>query len=179
MMYIPSVVGVAPHFTERRALAIGICLCGSGVGTFVLAPISQHILDNFGWRWVFRTFSTLCLFCVVCGTTMSPVQNKDEEFKSQVCLRRSRDTKKALSIILGEDLACSKSLKVFILIVIADFFAFTAIYIPYTHLPPLAKVFIVPSNSHFSVSNIKIAGVSSGDAVFLISAGGISNTIGR
>jgi len=54
-------------------------------------------------------------------------------------------------------------LKVFILIVIADFFAFTAIYIPYTHLPPLAK----------------IAGVSSGDAVFLISAGGISNTIGR
>ena len=31
--YLPSVVGVAPFFTDNRALAIGICLCGSGVGT--------------------------------------------------------------------------------------------------------------------------------------------------
>ena len=79
MMYIPSVVAAAPYFTERRALAIGICLCGSGVGTFALAPISQIILDNYGWRWVFKTFSAICLFCVLCGATMAPVDNQEED----------------------------------------------------------------------------------------------------
>ena len=46
LMYIPSVVVSAPYFTSRRALAIGICLCGSGFGTFTLAPVSQYILDR-------------------------------------------------------------------------------------------------------------------------------------
>ena len=160
MMCIPSVVGVAPHFTERRALAIGICLCGSGVGTFALAPISQHILDNFGWRWVFRTFSAICLWCVLCSSAMTPVDDR-EEIKEE-SIRRSRIDKKdlknkALSIILGEDLACSKSLAVFALVVLADFFAFTAIYIPYTHLPPLAKALfgcheIIVSMPQFSIN---------------------------
>ena len=143
MMYIPSVVGVAPYFTERRALAIGICLCGSGVGTFALAPISQIILDSYGWRWVFRTFSAICLFCVLCGATMAPVENQEEEVKPQTTresrIEKQDYRKKFLSFIFGEDLAFSNSLGVFTLVILADFLAFTAIYIPYTHLPPLAK----------------------------------------
>ncbi|XP_023341260.1 monocarboxylate transporter 13 [Eurytemora carolleeae] len=61
LMYIPSVVGAAPFFNKRRSLAIGICLCGSGIGTFTLAPICEAILSRYGWRWVFRTFGALCL----------------------------------------------------------------------------------------------------------------------
>ena len=59
LIYIPCVVGVAPYFMDRRALAIGICLCGSGFGP--IAPISQHILDNYGWRWVLRALSCFAL----------------------------------------------------------------------------------------------------------------------
>lgn len=125
MMYIPSVVGVAPYFTERRALAIGICLCGSGVGTFELAPISQQILDKFGLRWVFRTFAKICLFCVLCGSTMAPVHKQEEEIQQQNIRRSGTQnrglTKKALGMLLGEDLACSKSLSVFTLVVLAVF----------------------------------------------------------
>merc|ERR1719370_229140 len=71
LMYLPSVVGVAPFFTDNRALAIGICLCGSGVGTFGLAPVSNYILLRHGWRWVMRTFSGLCLLCTFCGALMA------------------------------------------------------------------------------------------------------------
>ena len=28
LMYIPSIVAVADHFTKQRSLAIGLCLCG-------------------------------------------------------------------------------------------------------------------------------------------------------
>ena len=167
MMYIPSVVGVAPYFTKRRALAIGICLCGSGVGTFALAPFSQYILDNFGWRWVFRAFSAISLFCVLCGASMAPVdsdEGDDQEQGSTSFRNNSQGFKsKALAFFLGKDLASNENVGVFVLVAVADFLAFTAIYIPYTYLPPLAKV----------------AGVSPEDAAFLISAAGITNTAGR
>ena len=57
LMYIPAVVACVPYFTKRRSLAIGICLCGSGFGTFTLAPVTHVILKQWGWRWVMRTFS--------------------------------------------------------------------------------------------------------------------------
>jgi len=161
LMYIPCVVGVAPYFTDRRALAIGICLCGSGFGTFGLAPISQHILDAYGWRWVLRALSVFTLAGVICGSVMVPVDIPEEDDPNSRCPPRKRH--RLVSLVLGDDLAKSRRLSVYYVFTVADFLAFTAIYIPYTHLPPLAKY----------------RNISSGDAAFLISAGGISNTIGR
>ena len=137
LMYIPCVVGVAPYFKERRALAIGICLCGSGFGTFGLAPVSQHILDHYGWRWVLKTLSAFSLLGVLCGSVMVPIDIPEEEIEVN---RRPRKRSRLVSIVLGDDLAKSRRLGVYYLFTFADFLAFTAIYIPYTHLPPLAKV---------------------------------------
>ena len=39
---------------QCRSLAIGICLCGIGSGTFAIAPISNMILEKYGWRTVMR-----------------------------------------------------------------------------------------------------------------------------
>ena len=50
LMYIPSIVAVANHFTKQRSLAIGVCLCGAGVGTFALSPLETEITENYGWR---------------------------------------------------------------------------------------------------------------------------------
>ena len=68
LMYIPSIVSCVPYFsknrlppiilweqhTQCRSLAIGICLCGIGCGTFAIAPISNMILEKYGWRTVMR-----------------------------------------------------------------------------------------------------------------------------
>ena len=60
----------------------------------------------------------------------------------------------------------------------ADFLAFVAIYIPYTYLPPLAKV--TPTlHLHSLPPSPQSRDILPGDAAFLISAGGISNTLGR
>jgi len=170
LMYLPSVVGVAPYFSDNRALAIGICLCGSGVGTFALAPVSNFILHRHGWRWVMRTFSALCLLCSLCGAMMAPgltgapgmvevEVSKEEEEEEEL----GPPPSPALALLLGKELARSNRLVTFLLFALADFLAFVAIYIPYTYLPPLALAnHILP-----------------GDAAFLISVGGISNTLGR
>ena len=31
------------NYIRLRSLAIGLCLCGAGVGTFVLAPVEQYL----------------------------------------------------------------------------------------------------------------------------------------
>jgi len=49
-MYLPSIVMVSFYFDRRRALATGIAVCGSGVGTFVLAPFFNFLVSEYGWK---------------------------------------------------------------------------------------------------------------------------------
>ena len=93
--YLPSVVGVAPFFTENRALAIGICLCGSGVGrkcfqvqfiflppkvgTFGLAPVSNFILLRYlDWSSFIIALLTFFIFADTPMEDLPPLG--DEEF---------------------------------------------------------------------------------------------------
>ena len=143
LMYIPSVVVSAQFFTHNRALAIGICLCGSGFGTFTLAPLSQYILEHFGWRWVMRMLSMLSLIGALAGCSMIKASNCQNETCPPVH-RRSRTRHvsgaKLLGLLVGDDVASSSSFICYLMFTLSDFLAFCAIYIPYTHLPPLAKV---------------------------------------
>ena len=72
LMYLPSVIIVSQHFLVRRSMATGIVLCAAGVGTFVVAPIAQLMLEQWGWRGSMRGLALICLSCIVCGATMSP-----------------------------------------------------------------------------------------------------------
>ena len=148
LMYIPAVVACVPYFTKRRSLAIGICLCGSGFGTFALAPVTHVILKQWGWRWVMRTFSGLSLVGVLCGATMVPVVTTEPDkpayfsFNSehQRNTNRSRGIFKLFKYIVGEDLIDSPRLGNYFLFVLTDFLTFVSVYIPYTHLPSFAEV---------------------------------------
>lgn len=59
-MYIPAVVAVAEHFHKRQSLAMGICVCGTGVGTFLLAPAELYFLNRCDMIIVWRK-SESCL----------------------------------------------------------------------------------------------------------------------
>ncbi|KAJ7385181.1 hypothetical protein OS493_017558 [Desmophyllum pertusum] len=43
-----SFLVVAKYFHKRRPFATGILTSGNGIGLFVLAPLTQALLDNFG-----------------------------------------------------------------------------------------------------------------------------------
>ena len=43
----------------------GISVCGSGVGTFVFAPLGTFLLDKYGWKGANLIFAALCLQCAV------------------------------------------------------------------------------------------------------------------
>ena len=72
LIYLPAILSVGLHFHRRRSLATGISVCGSGVGAFVFAPMTNFLLETHGWQTSNMVFGGLCLLCALCGATMRP-----------------------------------------------------------------------------------------------------------
>lgn len=77
--YITSVVIVAFYFDKRRALATGLAVCGTGVGTFTFAPLMDYLIVEYGWRGLFLIMAGISLNLVVCGMLFIPLQFTESE----------------------------------------------------------------------------------------------------
>lgn len=75
MIYIPAVIVVGYYFERWRALATGIAMCGSGVGTFLMAPLCTSLIEQFGWRMALMWLALLILLCVLCGAMFRPLDS--------------------------------------------------------------------------------------------------------
>ena len=76
-MYLPAIVIVGYYFDKRRALATGISLCGSGIGAFVFAPMSEYFISEFGWKGATLIIAGISLNGVVAGAVFRPlIENK-------------------------------------------------------------------------------------------------------
>ncbi|XP_017018901.1 monocarboxylate transporter 14 [Drosophila kikkawai] len=73
MVYIPAVVIIGFYFEKWRALATGVAMCGSGVGTFVFAPVTNALL-KIGWRETLAIQGVIVLSCAVFGLAFRPIQ---------------------------------------------------------------------------------------------------------
>lgn len=76
MMFIPSIIVVGLYFSRRRALATGIAMSGSGVGTFVYAYLCEALLNEFSWRGTVLIMAGIILNCVVCAALFRPLSNE-------------------------------------------------------------------------------------------------------
>jgi hypothetical protein len=47
MGYVTSVVMVAFYFEKKRALTTGLSVCGSGIGTFLFAPLFEYLIEEY------------------------------------------------------------------------------------------------------------------------------------
>lgn len=76
MMYLPSIVMVGYYFDKYRALATGIAVCGSGIGTFVFAPLATYLVDEYSWRGCNIIISGFILHGIIFGATFRPLRCK-------------------------------------------------------------------------------------------------------
>lgn len=74
LVYIPAVITIGYYFEKWRALATGIALSGSGVGTFIFAPLSNYLIEQVGWRYSLVIQGGIVLFCIVCGAAFRPIK---------------------------------------------------------------------------------------------------------
>lgn len=52
LTFPPTVYIVTQYFERLRGVANGLCISGSAIGTIVLPPLLQYLLDCFGYRCV-------------------------------------------------------------------------------------------------------------------------------
>jgi MCP family monocarboxylic acid transporter-like MFS transporter 14 len=73
LMYLPAIVSVGLYFERKRAFAMGIAVCGSGVGTFVLSYVMDGIVNTRSWLNYSNALlleAGIILFGLVCGFLM-------------------------------------------------------------------------------------------------------------
>ncbi|CAK5083105.1 unnamed protein product [Meloidogyne enterolobii] len=82
LVFLPAIVIVGQYFSEKRALATGIAVCGSGIGTAIFGQINPIILDHFdklvgeedSWRIFLLFLSAITLTCAIFGCFFKPLK---------------------------------------------------------------------------------------------------------
>ncbi|SAM08117.1 hypothetical protein [Absidia glauca] len=71
-VWFPCIGGPQQWFSERRGLAVGIAMAGSGVGGLVLANICQAIINtpSMGYRWALRVDGIICFVLLSLATVL-------------------------------------------------------------------------------------------------------------
>uniref|UniRef100_A0A6J0UDT2 Monocarboxylate transporter 12 n=1 Tax=Pogona vitticeps TaxID=103695 RepID=A0A6J0UDT2_9SAUR len=77
LSYSPAIAMVGNYFNKRKALAYGIAMSGSGIGTFILAPVVQLLIEQFSWRGALLILGGFVLNLCVCGALMRPIAGKE------------------------------------------------------------------------------------------------------
>ncbi|XP_071370384.1 monocarboxylate transporter 12-B-like [Centroberyx affinis] len=81
LSYTPAIAMVGRYFSERKALAYGIAMSGSGIGTFILAPVVQLLIEHYSWRGALLILGGFVSNLCVCGALMRPLEPRGAERK--------------------------------------------------------------------------------------------------
>jgi MFS family permease len=67
-----ALIGMVPHvailsreFPQRRGTALGIAWAGGGVGIVLLVPVTQLMIDKWGWSWAYIGLAAITVLLVI------------------------------------------------------------------------------------------------------------------
>lgn len=93
LVYVPAIVSVGYYFEKKRSLAIGIGVCGAGVGTFILSPLNRILEESYGLKGAFLVKSAIVLNMFVCGCLIRPVAVEPSEIKKSMLAKKKHREK--------------------------------------------------------------------------------------
>ena len=76
LLYVSAMLVLSEYFKHRLALATGLAICGTGIGTVSFAPLTRWLLDNYGWRGTLAIHAAISLHCLACCALFRPVKRK-------------------------------------------------------------------------------------------------------
>jgi MFS family permease len=63
--FAPLVADTSRWFDRRRGIALAICMSGNYVAGAVWPPVTQHFIDNGGWREAYTFIGVFCLLSML------------------------------------------------------------------------------------------------------------------
>ena len=154
-VYVPAVVALGDYFRERLSYvtgvyltkvfsgyltSLGICVCVSGAGMFLIGPLMSSLFGPFGFRGCNRVMALLCLDCAFFGLAMVPNNKKKRQQVKEKDMEEEEDTS-------GLGVVCEIP---FLLFTMANITNAMGIYICYTYLP-LVWNYYLPIEFHIIV----------------------------
>ena len=94
LCFVAAVVIVAYYFDKKRSFATGLSVCGSGIGTFIFAPVTHYLLAEYGWRGTTLILAGLFLNLAVCGCLMRDLEWTTIRARAKTEERRKNREKK-------------------------------------------------------------------------------------
>jgi MFS family permease len=76
-VWFPCIGAPQEWFSSRRGSAVGLTMCGSGVGGLIISNICQAAILSLGYRWALRIAGFICFFFLALATILvkqSPAQ---------------------------------------------------------------------------------------------------------
>jgi len=90
LCYVTAVVSIAFWFDKKRTLAVGLGACGTGIGTFVYAPMTTYFIQEYGWRGTCLLLAGTFFNMIVAGAIMrDPEWWILEQRKEQATVQKS------------------------------------------------------------------------------------------
>ncbi|KAL1245526.1 Monocarboxylate transporter [Trichinella spiralis] len=80
-IYLNGIIVVSEYFEARRALATGLAVCGTGIGTFMFPPLIKIFLDQYTWQQTVMLLAGITMHCFICGALYRPLTVKAEQVK--------------------------------------------------------------------------------------------------
>ncbi|KAI1123129.1 monocarboxylate permease-like protein [Nemania abortiva] len=104
-------------FYRYRAAALGIVVAGSSVGGIVLPILMTQLIPRIGFPWTVRILGFIALFCcgIACFTVKSRLPPQPKPFHFMELVRPFKELR-------------------FALVVVASFFVFWGLYLPFNYL---------------------------------------------
>lgn len=91
LCYVAAVVIVAYYFDKRRSFATGLSVCGSGIGTFIFAPLTQFLIEEYGWRGTTLILAGIFLHMIIFGLLMRDLEWTTYSAKKRAKALRERN----------------------------------------------------------------------------------------
>jgi MFS family permease len=88
--WVPALVHVQREFQQRVGLAIGIISSGVGVGMLLVVPLTQILIDAFGWRTAFRVLALLSVLWIVPASLFLMRVRRDEN-RGQTPIKQNQE----------------------------------------------------------------------------------------
>lgn len=104
LCYVAAVVIVAYYFEKRRSFATGLSVCGSGIGTFIFAPLTQFLLEQYGWRGTTLILAGVFLNMIIFGLLM-----RDLEWTTHKAKQQAKQKQHKKLILSSESFSISNS----------------------------------------------------------------------
>lgn len=166
IIYLPRLDCITQYFDKKRPFVTGVAICGSGIGTFIFAPLTEWLLEYTDWQMALIILSGICLLNCGFGLLFKPLptyQERDKDVCETMLDPEEDEKEKAGDNNTFHEMLLLLRNWVFMMFAISNFLTSLGYPIPYTFVP----------------DNAVQIGLSSSQGSFLVGLIGISNTLAR